>query len=187
LIFESGTCRTGKPNVGPSPESFLTPRPNQTRHRRRGGARVKGRRLASGGCCEVAAPDIQMPMKRIFITVTNPEFYEVLRDDAEAGETNWTVSRHVKAGDLIALYVAHPICSIVAVGEASTDAEYCDDPANEWFGHYFIDIHGLRMLPAPVTRKRLLDECSGWRWPKMPGTGVRVPDAFLSTVGGMLA
>lgn len=126
-------------------------------------------------------------MKRTYITVTNAEFYDVLREDAEAGETNWTVSRHVKAGDLIALYVAAPICSIVAVGEASTDAEYCDDPSNEWYGHHFIDIHGLRMLREPVKRARLLDECSGWGWPKMPGVGVRVPDAYLPTVERMLA
>lgn len=125
-------------------------------------------------------------MKRIFITVTNPEFYEVLRDDAEGGETNWTVSKHVRAGDLIALYVAHPVCSIVAVGEASTDAEYCDEPGNEWFEHYFIDIHGLRMLTEPVTRARLLEECKGWGWPKMPGVGVRVPDAHLAAVARLI-
>jgi hypothetical protein len=124
--------------------------------------------------------------KRTFITVTNVEFYGVLREDATAGETNWTVSRHVRRGDRIALYVAVPVCAVVAVGDASTDAEYCDEPSSEWFGHHFIDIHGLRILPRPVTRAALLAECPGWGWPKMPGTGVRVPDAYLSTVERLL-
>jgi hypothetical protein len=138
------------------------------------------------GEVEPPGPDINL-MKRIFVTVTNPEFYVVLREDVAEGETNWTVSRHVRAGDLIALYVSSPVCAIVAVGEASTGAEHCGDPSNEWFGHYFIDIHGLRMLREPVTRARLKEECEGWGWPKMPGVGVRVPDAYLPTVERLLA
>ncbi len=126
-------------------------------------------------------------MKHIFITVTNPEFYDMLREDAAAGETNWTVSKHVRAGDRIALYVSAPVCAVVAVGEATTDAEYCDDPSNEWYEHYFIDIHGLRMLSEPVTRAQMLNECRGWGWPKMPGVGVRVPNAYLQTIERLMA
>lgn len=125
-------------------------------------------------------------MKPIYVTVTNEEFYAVLREDAEAGETNWTVSRHVRRGDRIALYVCSPVCAVVAAGEASTDAELCDDPSNEWYGHHFIDIHGLRMLREPVTRKALLAEFPGWGFWKQPRVGVRVPDCYLPGMGRLL-
>lgn len=126
-------------------------------------------------------------MKETFVTVTNAEFYDVLREDAAVGETNWTVSKHVRAGDRIALYVCAPVCALVAVGEASTDAEECDDPSNEWFGRHFIDIHGLRLLPEPLTRKILLDTFPGWGFWKQPRVGAKVPDACLPKVTELLA
>jgi hypothetical protein len=77
--------------------------------------------------------------------------------------------------------------AIVAVGEASEDAWLDDDPQSEWFNHHFVEIHGLRMLPEPVTRAQMLEECEGWGWPKMPGVGVRVPDTYLPILEGMLS
>jgi hypothetical protein len=125
-------------------------------------------------------------MRRIFTTVTNIEFYDILREDSAQGETNWTVSPHVRHGDLIALYVAAPISSIVAIGEATNDAEEDTDPSSVWFRHSLCDIHNLRMLDKPITRKELLIEIPEWRWPRQPRGPALVPPEYTPLLDALM-
>jgi hypothetical protein len=118
-------------------------------------------------------------MKRTFVTVSNAEFYDVLREDSDEGETNWTVSRHARRGDRVLLYICAPISAIVAVATISTDVELNDDPSSEWFGHYMADMHSLRMLAEPITRAALIEWLPSWGYWKQPRNSLQVPEQFL--------
>lgn len=117
-------------------------------------------------------------MKQTFISPTNADYYETLREDAAEGETNWSVSKHTRRGDRILLYVCAPVSAVVAEGFASEDAYLDDDPGSEWFGKYFVEMHGLRMLERPVTRAELMARFPQWGYWKQPRACVRVPDAY---------
>lgn len=125
-------------------------------------------------------------MKTTHVTVTNVEYYEVLRDDAGEGETNWSVNRHTRRGDRILLYVCAPVSAVVATGYASEDAYLEDDPQSEWFGKYFVDMHGLTMLDKPVTRAELIARFPEWGYWKQPRNCVRVPALYEAAVREMI-
>ena len=97
-----------------------------------------------------------------YTTISNKEFYEVLQEDAAAGETNWTVSKHCRPGDRILLYICAPISAIVAVGILASDPTEDTDPTSIWFGHWLADITELRMLAEPLKRQNLIDEFPTW-------------------------
>jgi hypothetical protein len=122
----------------------------------------------------------------LYTTVTNPVFYEDLVADSADGETNWSVSRHVRAGDLILLYVTAPVSAIVAAAEASDDAAQDDDPKSPWFGHFFCDMHDLRMLARPVTRAELVTAFPNWGYWRQPRNSIRVPGEFAAALEALL-
>ena len=125
-------------------------------------------------------------MKPTHITVTNVEFYEVLRDDAEAGETNWTVNRHARRGHRMLVYVCAPVSAVVAVATLATDATQDEDPASEWFGYFLADMHSLRMLREPLKREYLRAIFPAWGYWKQPRNSVRVPEHFQSRLESLL-
>lgn len=117
--------------------------------------------------------------RSLFTTITNAAFYEVLCEDAEGHQTNWTVNRNAKPGDEVLLYVCAPVSAIVAFAVIETAPELCEDPGSEWCGSYFADMHSLTMLEEPITRARLLAEFPGWKYWKQPRLSALVPPEFI--------
>lgn len=116
--------------------------------------------------------------KAIYITPSNQDFYELILEDAAAGETNWTISRHARRGDLILLYVCAPISSIVAVATVATDPVQDFDPRSAWIRHWLADMNELRMLKEPIPRTMLLERFPSWGYWKQPRNSVKVPDLY---------
>jgi hypothetical protein len=114
-----------------------------------------------------------------FTTISNQEFHEVLIEDAAAGETNWTVSKHCRPGDRILLYICAPVSAIVAVGILASQPEEVTVPSSIWFGHWLADITELRMLDQPLSRQTLLSEFPIWGYWRQPRNSVRVPEEYL--------
>ena len=118
-------------------------------------------------------------MRSYWTTVTNLEFYDALRRDAEFdGATNWTISRNARRGDVVFLYVCSPVSAIVAFGFLATDPAQEWDLNSPWYGQWFADISGLTMLEHPMTRTGLLTRFEGWGYWKQPHQSVRIPDKF---------
>jgi hypothetical protein len=117
-------------------------------------------------------------MKAIYATPSNAAFYQTLLEDAVEGETNWTVNRHARRGDVMLLYVCAPVSAIVARATLATDPELNDDPACEWFGSYMADMHSLTMLAEPITRAALLRDFPQWGYWKQPHNSARVPKDY---------
>jgi hypothetical protein len=124
--------------------------------------------------------------RALFTTITNAAFYEVLREDAESHQTNWTVNRHAKPGDEVLLYVCAPVSAVVAIGVIETVPELCEDPGSEWFGSYFADIHSLVMLEVPLTRTFLCAEFPTWRYWKQPRLSCLVRPEYASRLRELL-
>lgn len=124
-------------------------------------------------------------MKSIYTTVSNAEFYDVLREDAEAGATNWTISKHARRGDKVLLYVCAPVSAIVAVATVATTPERDDNLQSEWWGHYLADMDDLRMLDQPITRHALRERFPDWGYWKQPRNSVRVPEQYSSAVASL--
>lgn len=120
--------------------------------------------------------------RSLLTTITNAAFYEILREDAEEHQTNWTVNRHAKPGDEILLYVCAPVSAIVAIGIIETVPELCEYPSSEWFRSYFADIHSLMMLEVPLTRAFLCAEFPAWRYWKQPRLSALVPPEFAEPI-----
>jgi hypothetical protein len=121
-----------------------------------------------------------------YTTVSNQEYYEVLFEDAQTGETSWTVNRNARAGDRILLYICAPVSAIVATAVVVTEPEKDEDPNSVWFDHWFADMEELRMLPEPITRQMLLEKFPDWGYWTQPRNSVRVPEEYLIALGGLL-
>lgn len=112
----------------------------------------------------------------LYITVTNPDFYGRLRENPGLNLIDWTINRHARRGDEVALYVIKPVCAVVAVATLATQPERCGDIKSPWYGHHFVDVHSLRMLKEPVSRDKLLLRLPRWGYPKQMRGSIRVPD-----------
>ena len=121
-----------------------------------------------------------------FITVSNAEFYEVLLEDSEQGETNWTISRHARPGDRMLLYICKPISAVVAVCTVATMPEQIDDPTNEWFGSFMADMQSLQMLKEPIERTALIERFPTWGYWKQPRNSVRVPEPYVEQIDSLV-
>lgn len=126
-------------------------------------------------------------VKPTYVTISNFEFYDCLKEDADQGETNWTISRNARVGNRILLYICAPVSAVVAVATLATTPERNDDPSSEWFRHYMADMCGLRMLAEPITRAMLLDQFPGWRYWKQPRNSALVPAQFLEPLEQLLS
>jgi hypothetical protein len=125
-------------------------------------------------------------MKNFYVTVSNPCFYDVLLEDSEQGETNWTISRNARSGDWVLLYICAPVSAIVAVATVATEPVKDDNPSSEWFGHFLADMHSLRMLAEPITRDWMLKHLSSWRYWTQPRNSVCVPEQYRAVINGLL-
>lgn len=121
-----------------------------------------------------------------YITVTNAAYYETLLEDSEAGETNWTISRHAKVSDRVLLYVCAPVSAIVAVATVTSAPVREDDPASAWFGHWMTDMHRLRMLEEPITRSALMERFPEWGYWKQPRNSIVIPAPYDSLICELL-
>ena len=82
---------------------------------------------------------------------TPPDHVERLKDIA-AGQSNWwTINREALPGDQIVFYMKRPLSEFVAVGVVASEPWFIDDEANDWFGHYAVDVTDVAMLPQPVS------------------------------------
>jgi hypothetical protein len=124
--------------------------------------------------------------RRIYTTITNQEFYELLKEGAEQGTTNWTINQNAQVGDIVCLYVKAPTSAIVAVAIIETKPELCENPQSPWFGSYFAEMHSLYMLTEPMTRDFLIEAFPIWRYWRQPRTSSRVPDPFVNRMADLI-
>ncbi len=117
--------------------------------------------------------------KALYITVSHASYLDVLSEDASAGgESNWTVSRHARPGDGVALYLTAPISAIVAVARVSSIPVREDDPQSAWHGHFMADFEIVEMIPQRITRDALRGAFPAWGYWKQPRLSVRVPAEY---------
>lgn len=125
-------------------------------------------------------------VKRTYVTPSNVAYYETLCEDAGAGESNWTISRHARRGDRMVLYICAPVSALVAVATIATHPELDDDPSSEWYGHHFADVRDLRLLREPIKRVVLRMAIPDWRYFKQPRNCVAVPPQFEPKLSELL-
>ena len=125
-------------------------------------------------------------MKSLHITVSNAEFYEALREDAEEELTNWTVNRHCRPGNTMLLYICSPISAIVAVATVSDLPELNDGPSSPWFGQWMVDMEALRMLKEPISRQALLTTFPDWGYWRQPRNSIAVPEMHVDELERLL-
>lgn len=117
----------------------------------------------------------------IFITPTNEAYHRTLIEDAREGETNWTISRHAKPGNLILLYVCSPVSAVVAVGTVASQPVAITDPQDPFLGLWRADITELRLMDNNwLPRNLLLRELPDWRYLRMPRNSIQVPAQFAA-------
>lgn len=116
--------------------------------------------------------------KQFHVTISNSEFYETLKADAEQGITNWTINSRAQVGDEVLLYICAPVSAIVARATIETEPQIDEDPASPWFGHFLADMHSLIMLATPITRKQLIGRFRDWGYWMQPRNSIVVPAYF---------
>lgn len=126
------------------------------------------------------------PSRSTYVTPSNVVYYGALVEDAEAGHTIWSISRHARCGDRVLLYVCAPVKAIVAVATLASDPEVLDEPANEWNGTYMAAMDGLRLLNAPITRDILMATFPGWGYWTQPHRSARVKEQYLPALEKLL-
>jgi hypothetical protein len=75
-----------------------------------------------------------------YTAISNREYYEVLKEDAETGETSWTINKECRPGDLVLLYICRPVSAIVATAVVITVPEKDEDQNSVWFGQWFAEM-----------------------------------------------
>lgn len=121
-----------------------------------------------------------------WVTVTNQSYYETIRDDAAEGETNWTITRRASRGDKVLLYCTAPISAIVAQAEIASAPVRDEDPKSMWYGSWFSDMTGLRMVEPLLRRSSLLSTFPDWKYWKQPRLPTHVPEIYLPQLGVLL-
>jgi addiction module HigA family antidote len=56
---------------------------------------------------------------KTFTTITNVGYYYSIIEDAQTGETVWTINKNARSGDTVLLYVCAPVSAIVATATVS--------------------------------------------------------------------
>lgn len=125
-------------------------------------------------------------MRDIYVTPSNAEFYEILQEDAAAGETNWTVNKNCRPGDVIALYICAPVSAIVATALIAAPPEKDEDAKSPWLGKYLADMENLQMLDEPLERIFLMKKFTGWKYFSQPRNAVKVPDDIAPALSILL-
>ena len=118
---------------------------------------------------------------KTYTTITNADFYETLKNDAQIGETQWTINKNARSGDSVLIYVCAPISAIVATAVVSDDPFENEDINSEWFGSFFALMENLQMLKKPITRKELFWEFPHWRYWTQPRNSVLVPETYAKS------
>jgi hypothetical protein len=121
----------------------------------------------------------QKIVRRTFVTSTSEPYLFNLVEDAQMGETNWTLSRHAQKGDRLLLYVTAPVMAIVAEAFVSSQPEMILEADHPYRGSYCADLTGLHIFRNWIARDVLLSKLKGWGWPKQPRQCVQVPDAYV--------
>lgn len=117
-------------------------------------------------------------MSEIFITVSNPGFYQSLVKEPSLFQSNWTITSKARPGDRVLLYITAPISAIVASATISTEPEKDDEPQSPWRGHYISDIEDILIFIRPITRDDLRRCFGRWGYWKQPRNSVRVPQQY---------
>jgi hypothetical protein len=113
-----------------------------------------------------------------FTTITNAVFYYTLVEDAQAGETDWSINKNAKVGDQVLLYVCAPISAIVASALISDDVYLDEDINSPWYGTYFAQMNNLKMLDVKITRFQLRQMFPDWGYWKQPRNSVLVQPEY---------
>jgi hypothetical protein len=122
----------------------------------------------------------------IFTTITNVGYYETIREDSASGETEWTINKNARPGDMVLLYVCAPVSAIVAKAIISEEPYLNEDLNSEFLGLYFAEMSGLKMLEKPLTRKELIWEFPHWRYWTQPRNSIQVPKVFEVVLKNLL-
>lgn len=115
---------------------------------------------------------------KTFTTITNYEFYQMLLDDAQTGETEWSINKKARSGDIVLLYVCAPVSAIVARAIVSDDPYEMTEINSEWFGTWFAKMEDLTMLEKPLTRSELCDLFPDWGYWKQPRNSIAAPSDY---------
>ncbi len=135
--------------------------------------------------------DIQMQIRptRIHVCFGTPPHHLQRLKEIGAGESNWwTINKEARPGDQIVFYMKRPLSEFVAVGVVDSDPWFIDDEANDWFGHYAVDVSDVAMLPHAVSIVHARQRFPSWGWLRQPRRSTRVPgqiaNKFLQFLGG---
>jgi hypothetical protein len=121
-----------------------------------------------------------------FTTITNNYFYEILKVDSRAGETDWSINKNAKVGDCVLLYVCAPVSAIVATAVISDDVYLDEDINSTWFGTWFAQMSELKMLDIKVTRHQLRQAFHDWKYWMQPRNSVLVKPEYLPQLEELL-
>jgi hypothetical protein len=124
--------------------------------------------------------------KQFHVTISNAEFYEILKEDAEQGMTNWTINAKARVGDEVLLYICAPVSAIVARATIATEPQIEEDPASVWCGKHMADMHSLMMLDTPITRQKLIGQFRDWGYWMQPRNSIVVPAYFVKRLERLL-
>ncbi len=130
---------------------------------------------------------MQTPAKSILITVSGPDYYEALREDARVdGWTRWTIYSGAARGEHVGFYITDPFFAVAARGRVLTSPTPHDEPGSEWNGRPMSDIDDLQLFVTPLPLAALKLCFPAWRYPHQPRSNIRVPAEHAPLLGRLM-
>lgn len=119
---------------------------------------------------------------KIYTTITNVAFYHALKEDALNGETEWSINRLARPGDMVLLYVCAPVSAIAATAFIAEPPYLEEDVNSPFFNTYFAKMDNLKMLDVSITRHQMRELFPDWRYWIQPRNSVVAPTEFQPQV-----
>lgn len=91
----------------------------------------------------------------------------------------WTINKSAMLGDVMIFYMIGPTSSFVASGTVASELCIVDDPKNEWYGAYAVEMKGIHMLPRFVSIREARERFPNWGFLRQPRRSTMVPDDIV--------